>query len=375
MSPTGTLFHLHQLTATLASASGAGVVLQRIAERVRRITRAEGVYIERAGSAVAPAEVVATTGDPAPAPGSLAPHEHAQRLRVERVQVVDGDGAVLGAIVVLHRAVESAPARRIRRLALLIDVTRLALHVSALADQVERRRVELGRAIDEKFRLISGITYELKETLGVAAEYVQLLDTETELTERQRHYIESGRRTMTSAVRLIGDLLELARVEAGRLPVQREPTSMGAMLRDMVRDYRLASATYGVAVSAQVPAGLPLVHTDPDLVGRILENLLSNAVRYTPANGRIQVAAEMRDALPGDVARRWLCITVSDSGPGVQDADDVFEAVERVSRRTGSPGFRLAISRNIARLLGGDLTLESGREAGASFRLWLPMEA
>ncbi len=116
------------------------------------------------------------------------------------------------------------------------------------------------------------------------------------------------------------------------------------------------------------------MHTDPELVGRILENLFSNAVRYTPANGRIHVAAELADGEDDD-APAWLCVTITDSGPGVRDAGDVFEAVERVSRRSGSPGFRLAISRNIARLLGGVLTLESGRAAGASFRLWLPLEA
>src|SRR5690606_24269821 len=81
------------------------------------------------------------------------------------------------------------------------------------------------------------------ETLGAASEYVQLLDTEQELTPRQREYIESSRRTISAGLRLIGDLLELARVEAGRLPVQLEPTSVGALLRDMARDYQLASAT------------------------------------------------------------------------------------------------------------------------------------
>src|SRR5690606_31829146 len=141
--------------------------------------------------------------------------------------------------------------------------------------------------VDEKLRLINGISYELKERLGVASEYVQLLDTETELTERQRDYIASSRRSIAAAVRVIGDLVELARIEAGRMPVAVEELRIAPLLRNIADDYRLGTATFGVALITEVPTDLPVLHTDPELVGRILDTLLSNAVRYTPANGTI----------------------------------------------------------------------------------------
>ncbi len=372
MSAASGLFHLREPTDAMTS--GSSDTLQRVAERILRVTRAEAVYIERAGAGRGTARVVAAAGVSAPAVGARPPHATPAHVEETRVVVGDGSGQLLGTVALLGTTAAVRSPRTTRQLTLLLDVVRLALHVSALGEEVELRRQELEQSIDEKYRLISGITYELKETLGVAAEYVELLDTESELSERQRDYIASNRRTMASAVRLIGDLLELARIEAGRLPVHPEPTSLGALLRDMASDYRLASATYGVEVITDVPQDLPLVRTDPDLVGPILDNLLSNAVRYTPANGVIRIRADVQRAERTAAARRWLRVTISDSGPGVREAQDVFEAIDRVSRRHGAPGFRLAISRNVARLLGGDLTLESRPGEGASFALWLPLE-
>lgn len=362
---------LNRMAATLRTASGADAVLHRIAERLQRMSGAAATFIERPGNGDGPACVVATTGAPAPALGTRAPYALPPDVSADRIPVDDDDAQQLGTIVLLRTA-ENTAVRSGRRIALMVDATRVALHVSALVDEIQARRLELEQAIDEKFRLISGITYELKEALGVAAEYVQLLDTEAELTERQHEYIDASRRTIASAVRLIGDLLEFTRVEAGQLPVQVEPTRIGALLRDMSSDYRLASATYGVELIADVPVDLPSVRTDADLVKQILDNLLSNAVRYTPANGTIRVHAAVQPGRRSADPERWLCITVTDSGPGVEDEHEIFEAIKRVSKRRGTPGFRLAISRNIARLMGGDLTLESQPGEGASFRLWLP---
>lgn len=370
MSPTNTRFQLRQLTTTLAAASGASDVLRRVADAALRAADAHAAFVERAGDGERAAEVVASTGAPAPAVGAQPPHGLPATLAQWRLAVDDESGRRLGAIVLLGVEPRDEPGAE---LTALRDLAVTALQVRLLSEDLETRRQELEQAIDERFRLISGITYELRETLGATTEYVQLLDTETELTPRQRDYIESSRRTMAAALRLIGDLLELARVEAGRLPVQHEPIRVGAVLRDVARDYELASATYGVRMVTDVADGLPTVYTDPDLVGQILDTLLSNAVRYSPPNAEIRVGADVQGGRRAGDPRRWLRITITDAGPGVEEADDVFEAVERVSGRRGAPGFRLAISRNVARLLGGDLTLESTPGAGASFSLWLPL--
>ena len=375
MNPTNTRIGLRQLATTLTMTPGATRALQRLLERVLERTDAAAAFVERAGDADHSAEVVAALGSGAPDIGATPPYEVPRGLRQSHLQLRTNDAQTKGTLVLLDAAStysDHDPDTK-TELQSIVELAADALEVRAVANALEERRRSLEQAIDERFHLISGITYELRETLGAASEYVQLLDTESELTPRQRDYIASSRRTISAGLRLIGDLLELARVEAGRLPVQQEPTSVGALLRDIARDHQLASATYGVGFEIDVARDLPLVFTDPDLVGQILDTLLSNAVRYTPPNGTIRVRADVQRGQRAGDPLRWLRTTITDSGPGVDESYDVFEAVERVSGGRGAPGFRLAISRNVARLLGGDLTLAREPGSGASFSLWLPL--
>jgi signal transduction histidine kinase len=121
--------------------------------------------------------------------------------------------------------------------------------------------------------------------------------------------------------------------------------------------------------------GLPRIMSDVDLLRRVLDTLLSNAVRFTPPDGRIDVVLRSQ---PGRRARdphAWLCVDVCDEGPGLRDQEQVFDDAARAEALAASPGFRLPIARRIARLLGGDLTLESSDHHGCRFTMWLPQPA
>ena len=367
-------YDLAQLTESLATADGVAGVLQQLAGELQHAVSADAVYIERCMDHGG-VEVVASTGSAAPHIGARPPYQDLLTTIAQRIPI-EGERGALGMILVVQSGPQLQPARpeAVERVALIVNLTRLALQMSVLYDEARYSREQLERMVDEKFRLLSGITYELNDQLGIAAEYVQLLDTEGELSERQIGYISSSRKAILSSARLIGDLLELARVEAGRLPIQLEPTSVGAILRDMASDYRLASGTYGFTLTLEIADELPAVVTDPDHVKKILDNLFSNAVRYTPANGAIVVRASTRAGRRHGDPARWVCVSICDSGPGVLDEQGIFEAVSRVGKTRGSAGFRLAINRHIARRIGGDLTVENGDEGGACFTLWLPQE-
>jgi signal transduction histidine kinase len=151
-----------------------------------------------------------------------------------------------------------------------------------------------------------------------------------------------------------------------------EPVNIGAVLRGIVRDYQLMVGTIGVDFHVALPDNLPVIDTDVDQVRQILDNLLGNAVRYTPVGGRITVRADIRPGRRKTDPSKYVCLSVSDTGPGIGDSDLIFEEVYRVERRGGMPGFRLAISRRVARLLGGELTLDKQSDAGSTFTLWLP---
>jgi signal transduction histidine kinase len=278
----------------------------------------------------------------------------------------------LGSIVIWrHPASPLVTRDQVERIADLADLAALALRTSLLEETLRISREEYDRNIDNKHRLITGISEELKNRLGAAVEYVQLLDTEGELNERETRYIERSRKSIDGAVHLLSELVQLSRAETGKLTLHLEPVNVATMVRSIIRDHQLEIGTIGVDFDMQLPERLPMVVTDIDYVRQVLDNLLSNAVRYTPAGGRITVLADVRPGRRKADPSKYVCLSVSDTGPGVGDKDLIFEEVYRVERRGSTPGFRLAISRRIARLLGGELTLEPGT-VGSTFTLWLP---
>lgn len=359
---------LRDLARALADDDNVEPVLRVIAGSVRRITDAVAVHIERYTGPELASIALASAGPTAGSPDDL----NAQIEDTDRIVISLGRrNERLGAIVLWRR--RSAPpvnAEQLERIGDLATLAVIALQRRLLIEELQRTREEYQSAIENKFRLISGISEELRNRLGVAGEYVQLLDTEGELNPREKKYIAGSRRSIDAAVHLINEMVQLARAETGKLSLQLEPVNIAAVLRGIVRDYQLEIGNIGVAFDVQVP-DLPMIQTDIDAVRQILDNLLSNAVRYTPVGGRITVQADIRPGRRKSDPSKYVCLAIGDTGPGVGDQDLIFEEIYRVERRGNHPGFRLAISRRIARLLGGELTLETSDD-GSVFTLWLP---
>lgn len=361
---------LREVARAIAADDGSGASLRLIAETIRAIAGATAVAIERYGELDSSNVAIAWAGPPVASASDL----NAEIEDADRVVISLGRrNERLGAIVVWRE--DSAPpvdASELDRIGDLANLASLALRRNVLEDQIRRMREDADRLVEAKFRLINGIGEELKNRLGAAAEYVQLLDTQGELNESEQKYIAGSRRSIDAAVHLINELVQLARAETGRLVLFLEPVNIGAVLRGIVRDYQLMVGTIGVDFHVALPDNLPVIDTDVDQVRQILDNLLGNAVRYTPVGGRITVRADIRPGRRKTDPSKYVCLSVSDTGPGIGDSDLIFEEVYRVERRGGMPGFRLAISRRVARLLGGELTLDKQSDAGSTFTLWLP---
>jgi signal transduction histidine kinase len=193
---------------------------------------------------------------------------------------------------------------------------------------------------------------------------------------------------------LVDQILDLAKLSAGRLEVQREPLSLRAFVIDVASEIEPLVIEKGLALSLQVPASLPRLSTDPMHLRQILVNLLGNAVKFT-GEGTITVRATLvRDAareIDGRAARQrpllaaggaWVALQVADTGIGIAEKDlqrifDEFEQVDPGARgdsaRRGT-GLGLTITRRLARLLDGDITVESSPGRGSVFTLWLPVD-
>jgi len=369
---TGTKERLDELGSLARSLAGEGDalrILRDVAEKVRAATDALAVHIERVSSPDVAGVVVVSAG----VDGRVTQLDHEIDGAHRTVIALGRRNERMGSIV-LFRPEHAPPVdtHTLERVSDLATVATLALRIATLASTVAETRNECRRIVEDKYRLISGVGEELKERLGVASEYVQLLDTEGELTEREQHYIERSRQSIDAVIRIIRDLVQLSRIDTGNLTVRPEHVNVPALLRGIVRDFQLSVGTIGLQFEMSVPSDLPVIMTDIDYVRQILDTLLANAIRYSPVGSSITVRSDIRPGRRRSDPLRYVCMEITDKGPGVGDSDLIFEEVYRVERRGEKSGFRLAIARRMARLLGGELTLETEPGVGSTFTLWLP---
>lgn len=256
-------------------------------------------------------------------------------------------------------------------------VERLGMRFRALALQLEERRAELERVTESRARLVRGFTHDVKNPLGAADGYLALLEEGVvgQLPQRQREIIARVRRSIRTALELIAALLDLARAEAGQLEIRRCPTDVGDEVREVAEAFIAQAAAKDLTMDVSVDPELPLIETDPARLRQVVGNLISNAVKYTPERGHINVRAGVSTEST-TLDQREIQITVSDDGPGISSEKLPLLFTEFTRFDPGAAegaGIGLAISKKIAQALGGDISLEAKQGRGASFVFHLPV--
>lgn len=239
--------------------------------------------------------------------------------------------------------------------------------------QLSEKNIELYRANKLKSEFLANMSHEFRTPLNAILGFAQLLyekpGAEAEKCKRwAENIIASGR----SLLNMINDLLELAKAEAGKLVLHIEKTSISELCEGLAAFFSPLTEQKFLKVRLQIEENLPLVLTDAGKVQQILYNFLSNAVKFTPEKGRIQITA-MR---PNDTTVR---ISVTDTGPGISKENQakIFEKFRQIdgslTRREPGTGLGLAICRQLAELLAGSIHLESEPGKGATFSLDIPI--
>jgi PAS domain S-box-containing protein len=253
-----------------------------------------------------------------------------------------------------------------------------AARKAALADAEEANRL--------KGMFLATMSHEIRTPLNSVMAYTDLLDMELAgpLTDEQRKQIRKIRSSSQHLLGIIEDVLDLSRIEAGRLTVARDRVQLGGVIWQALAMVEPQAARRRVelvdAVSAAAAEHWCL--GDEERVRQIVLNLLSNAVKFTDAGGQITVSAGTAATPPDGVRLEgegpWVFIRVEDTGRGIppERIEAVFEpfsqADMKLTRQHGGAGLGLSISRQLARLLDGDLTARSQVGLGSTFFLWLP---
>jgi CheY-like chemotaxis protein/CHASE3 domain sensor protein len=237
------------------------------------------------------------------------------------------------------------------------------------------RAAELERANQYKSEFLANMSHELRTPLNSSLILAKILaDNRTgNLTSEQIKYAQTISSAGNDLLAIINDILDLSKIEAGKVELAPETVVVPRILDDLSRTFQPVAQNKGLGFRIELAPGAPSqLETDPQRVGQILKNLVSNALKFTEA-GDVRVRV-----FPG--AHDTLCFDVTDTGIGISEhqREIIFDAFRQADgsthRKYGGTGLGLTISRDLARLLGGDISVMSTPGTGSTFTLTLPLK-
>jgi len=251
----------------------------------------------------------------------------------------------------------------------------IALEKSQQAIETKAKELELASQYKSEF--LANMSHELRTPLNSLLILAQLLkgNTEGNLTDKQVEYARTIHSAGNDLLTLINEILDLSKVEAGKIEVHLEDMPLAALVETVEQKFRHVAQKKGLALDITVADDLPpVLRTDAQRLQQIINNLLSNAFKFTD-KGEIKLDIKLKSP-QGDI----LAFSVADTGAGIPKEKHkvIFEAFQQAdgstSRRYGGTGLGLSISRQLARLLGGELQLDSEEGKGSTFTLYLPLD-
>ncbi len=254
----------------------------------------------------------------------------------------------------------------------LSETATLGNAFNEMAAQLELEASQRDRLDRMKDEFVLTASHELRSPLTSVQGFAELLMLDRDnLTAKQVETVEIILENCRHLVRLLNDLLDLARSDAGRLAIQPQPTDLAPLVEDAVRLMRAQTDSSNQILTEQLETGLPVIEAEPDRVRQVLVNLLTNAHEYSPEGASIDVMAR--------VAGDDVEIAVTDNGPGIpaDQLEHIFERFVRgdagLTQRVGGTGLGLAISKSLVELHGGTIAVDSEPGRGSRFSFRLPL--
>ncbi len=267
---------------------------------------------------------------------------------------------------------------------------RMLRHLTETQDQIQEVNRELDNRVDQLAQLnlqlyeanrlksdfLANMSHELRTPLNSIIGFSDVLSGIDSLSDKQRRYATNIQKSGRLLLDMINDILDLAKVEAGKMEIRRTEFDLGRLVSAQCDMIHSLSEDKNISLTIQVPDRLPTTYQDANKLGQIINNLLSNAIKFTPEGGMITV--RINDQLDGNFR-----LSVSDTGVGIAKEDQpiIFQKFrqsrkvldgEGLTREFAGTGLGLSIVKELTRLLGGEVNFESELGRGSTFWVELP---
>lgn len=255
---------------------------------------------------------------------------------------------------------------------LVIAESVVVVTILTIGNSVIRGVEQIAKLNKMKTEFVSVASHQLRTPLSAIKWETELLLSKFSagLADKQKEGIETINLLSVRMTRLVNDLLDVARIDQGRLFLKKEPINLGGVTKEVIENILPLANAKNVRVVFNPPQNVPSVLGDPEKLKLAIENLLSNSVKYTPSRGKVIISLEKKDGL--------LIFAVSDNGVGIPDNQQsqvfnkFFRSDNAVKYQTEGTGLGLYIAKNIIDQLGGKMWFESKEGAGSTFSFALP---
>jgi signal transduction histidine kinase/DNA-binding response OmpR family regulator len=284
---------------------------------------------------------------------------------------------VIGGLVVRRREPGEFPASIVELLETFAAQSVLAIENARLFQEIDAKSREIEAASQHKSQFLANMSHELRTPLNAIIGVTEMLledardlkrDDEVEPLDR---VLRAGRHLLE----LINDILDLSKIEAGKMDLHLESFAMAPLIEDVIKTIQPLAAKNGNRVTADCPADVGMIHADQTRVRQALLNLISNANKFTE-RGKVTIGVRRK----AEVGREWITVAVTDTGIGMTPEQvgrlfqEFMQADASTTRKYGGTGLGLAISRRFCQMMGGDITVESEVGRGSTFTIRLPAE-
>lgn len=253
------------------------------------------------------------------------------------------------------------------------EIDQLAMTFASMSTRITEQFAQLKENDRLRRELVSNISHDLRTPLSAMQGYVEtlIIKGDTLGPEERDRYLRIARRHAARLGTLIGDLFELSKLDSATVTPQLEAFSLAELVQDIALEFQLEAERKGIGLHIKVSPDTSLTVGDIGLIQRVLENLVRNAVRFTPRNGDVTLSVSQRP--------KSLAVAVTDTGPGIatKDLPRIFDrfyrAVDGEEARSDSSGLGLAIVKRILDLHDSRITVESELNSGTTFEFELPI--